>query len=162
MAGTPKTWSTTGDYTITLTSLANAAGREGGKGDFYSATYGLPEELEVRFETAVNATATQGNVVELWIGESDNATAGTDNPGNLTGADAGLSNPDELKLQCNLVGALALSNARTTSIQKQRFKYYPTARYLIPLVVNLSGQALHATAGNHKIVITPYYRQVQD
>lgn len=163
VAGTPKAWKNTGgDYALTLTSLADGGGREGVKGDFHDATYGLPAFLDVRFESAVGSAATNGRVIELWAGESDHATAGTDNPGNLTGADAGLSNPDELKLQLNPVGALALSNARGTNVQKQRFVYRPTCRYWVPLVVNKSGQTLSGTAGNHSITVTPYYWKVQD
>lgn len=161
--GTAKTWdSTPTTYAITLASLANNAGREGAKGDFQDGTYGNPELLEVLFVAAVGSAATLGLQVELYAGESESATAGTDNPGNLTGADAGLSNPDELKLQCNLVGALNLSNARGTNPQKQRFVYFPTQRYWIPLVVNKSGQTLSATAGNFSIVVTPFYREIKD
>lgn len=158
LAGTAKTWkSSAGDYAITLTSLANAAGREGAKGDFQDGIFGAPAFLEIRFESAVGSAATNGNVAELWIGESDNATAGTNNPGNLTGADAAVSNPDEAKLQCGYAGALCLSNALGTAVQKQRMTYYPSQRYIIPFVVNKSGQTLSGTAGNHTIVITPFY-----
>lgn len=161
--GTSKTWkSSGGDYAITLTSLGNGSGREGAKGDFYDATYGYPEILGVRFESSVASAATNGYQVELWAGESDSGTAGTNNPGNLTGADAALSNPDELKWQCNFVGALVLSNARGTNIQKQWFTYFPSMRYWIPLVVNKAGVALGSTAGDHQIVVTPFYRKIQD
>lgn len=156
--GTTKLWKASGgDYTLTLTSLANGSGREGDKGNFYDAVYGYPSYLAVRFESSVAVAATAGNQVELYFGESDSATAGTNNPGNLTGADAGVSNPDELKLQTFLVGGLTLSNARGTNIQKQDFMYVPTFRYLIPFVVNKSGQALGSTATDHVISVTPWY-----
>lgn len=158
-AGTAKSWiNTGGDYTLTLTSLANNAAREGAKGDLFVTGKGIPDFIEWRLESAVGSTATDGLQIELFVGESDSATAGTDNPGNLTGADAGLSNPDELKRQCTRVGALSLSNARTTSVQKQRFRSFPKCRYQIPLIVNKSGQTLSGTAGNHKLVATPYFR----
>lgn len=161
-AGTTITWvNSGGDKVLTLTSLADGSAREGDKSaTLVDGTKGMPELLEFRLETAVGSAATNGLVVELWIGESDSATAGTNNPGNLTGADAGLSNPDELKYQLNIAGALALSNARTTSVQKQRFTYFPTCPYIVPLIVNKSGQALSGTAGNHKLVMTPYYRKL--
>lgn len=161
VAGTACTWlNTGGDKVLTLTSLANAAAREGDKKDFYDATYGLPELLECRLETAVGSAATNGLAVELWLGESDSATAGTANPGNLTGADAGLTTPDEYKLQCTFAGALALSNARSTSVQVQRFSVPTTCRAVVPLIVNKSGQTLSGTAADHKLVITPYYRVI--
>lgn len=162
-AGTAVEWSTTGGKAITLTSLANGSGREGVKSDSWvDATKGKPEVVEVRFESAVAVAATDGSEVELYVGESDSATAGTDNPGNLTGADAALSNPDELKRQLVFVGSLVLSNVRGTNVQKQRFRFRPVCTYTIPLVVNKSGQALSGTAGNHKIVMTPYYRRIKD
>lgn len=161
--GTPVEWSTTGGKLITLTSLANNAGREGAKSaSWIDATFGLPEVIEIRFESAVAVTATQSAEIELWIGESDSITAGNDNPGNLTGADAAVSTPDELKLQCYWAGSIVLSNGRTTNVQKQRMFYEPVCEFSIPLVVNKSGQALHATAGNHKIIFTPYFRRVKD
>lgn len=164
VAGSTITWKNSGgDKTLTLTSLTNGSGREGDKSaTLVDGTSGMPEFLEVRFESAANATATDGTEIELYFGESDNSTAGTNNPGNLTGADAGLSNPDELKRQCNFVGSLILSNARTTSVQKQRFRYKPLCAYIVPLVVNKSGQTLHATASNHQLVVTPYYRKIID
>src|SRR4051812_20092213 len=90
VAGTPYTWqSTGGDKAITLTSLTNGSAREGDKsGSIVDGTKGLPEYVEFRLESAVGSAATTGKEINLFIGESDNATAGTDNPGNLTGADA--------------------------------------------------------------------------
>ena len=105
LMGTPVEYSTTGGKLITLTSLANDAAREGAKSaSWVDATYGMPELLEVRFESAVAVAATAGKEVELYIGESDHATAGTDNPGNLTGADALLTSPDELEASCTSSG----------------------------------------------------------
>lgn len=169
VAGAAKTWDSGGTTaTITLTSLANGSAREGGKLDFAASSVSgvtdgsLPEAVLVRLETAVGSAATNGFQVELYFGESDSATAGTNNPANLTGADAAVSNPDEVKLQASFVGGLNLSNARGTNVQKQWFRFYPGCRYLVPLVVNKSGQALSGTAGNHQIVATAYYRTQVD
>ncbi len=160
-AGTAKVWkSSGGDYLLTLTSLANGSGREGAKGDLYDATYGLPEYVEIRFESQMTSTPTAGNEVELWIGESDNATAGTDNPGTLTGADAAVSSPNAAKLQCVQAGSLVLM--ANTNVQKTRMVYRPACRYVIPLVVNNGGVAQGSTAGNHVLVFTPYYRRVSN
>lgn len=160
VAGTALTWDTVPTTkTITLTSLANGSAREGGKSaTLVDGTFGLPEFLEVRLESAV-AVAVTNTELELYFGASDSATAGTANPSNLTGADAGLSNPDELKGQSDFVGALSFSNARGTNVQVARFRYRPICAYFVPFVVNKTGQALTGTAGNHKIVVTPYYRR---
>ncbi len=162
--GTSITWAASGgDKAMTLTSLANDAAREGAKSaTLVDSTKGMPELLEVRFESAVASAATAGKEIELYFGESDSATAGTNNPGNLTGADAALSNSDELKHQCSFAGSLVLSNARGTNVQKQRLYYSPLQPYIIPLVVNKSGVALSGTAGNHSLVVTPFYRRAKD
>lgn len=158
--GTAKSWkSSGGDYAITLTSLANAAAREGGKGDLGSA---WARRWAVLFASSVASAATTGNEIELWWGPSFSGTAGTDNPSNLTGADAALSNPDELKAQSIFIGGLALSNARGTNIQKAYFEFYPPTRYGTPFVVNKSGQALGSTAGDHEVRLVPTEENVQD
>lgn len=164
VAGTAFTWkSSGGTYTLTLTSIANDGGREGVKtATLVDGTLGMPEILEILFESQVQAAPTNGKEIELWFGESDSATAGTNNPGNLTGADAALTTPDELKQQCNFAGSIVLSNNRGTNVQKQRFRYAPLQPYLIPVVVNKSGQTLGATAGNHVITVTPFYRKLAD
>jgi hypothetical protein len=161
VAGTPITWTSSGgDKVITLTSLANDAAQEGAKSaTWIDGTKGLAEVIDIRFESQVASAATTGKEIELYIGESDSATAGTNNPGNLTGADAALSTPDELKPQLVFVGALILSGTRGTNVQKQRFKFWPICAYTIPVVVNKSGVALGNTGTNHVIVMTPYYRR---
>jgi hypothetical protein len=164
VAGTPITWTSSGgDKVITLTSLADSAGREGDKSPtLVDVTLGLPAILDVRFEIQLNAAATNWKEVELWFGTSDSSVAGTDNPGNLTGADAAWTNASELRLQTDFVGALVLSNARGTNVQKQRFKFKPVLPYIIPGVYNVSGQAFSASGTNQKIVVTPYYRRLKD
>lgn len=164
IAGTPITWQASGgSKTLTLTSLANAAARQGVKSDsLLDGTFGMPEVLEVSFETKAASAVTNGLQTEIYFGESSSATAGTDNPGGLTGADAALSNPSEIKLQLGLVGALNYSNALGTGTQRQRFIYYPTCICIIPVVVNRSGQAFSSTPGDHILTVTPYYRRIAD
>lgn len=161
LAGSPQTWiNTGGTFVLTLTSLANGAAREGAKASFIDYNVGSPDFIDFLLESAVGSAVTS-TLLEFYLGQSNNATAGTDNPGNLTGADAGLSNPDELKLQCTRVGALVFSNARGTNVQKQKFRVWYPATYLIPLLVNKTGQSLSSTASNHKLTGTPYFRTVE-
>lgn len=158
--GTAKSWkSSGGDYALTLTSLANDAAREGAKGDL-GATWA--RRWAVFFTSSVGSAATNGKEIEVYWGPSTHATAGSDNPGNLTGADAALSNPDELKFQLLYLGSLALSNARGTNVQKQYFEFMPPTRYGTPVVVNKSGQTLGSTAGDHEVRLTPIEDLVQD
>lgn len=161
VAGTAQTWTSSGaDHVLTLTSIADQAVREGDKSSTWiDGTKGLPEYLEIRFESQVGSAATNGKEIALYIGESDSATAGTANPGNLTGADATVTSGTELINQLNFVGSLVLSNARGTNVQKQRFRYKPICAYTIPVVYNNSGQTLGSTGTNHVVAITPYYRR---
>lgn len=161
--GTSKTWiNTGGDKVLTLTSLANGSVRQGDKSaSVLHATYGRPEFLEFLFETACNVAGTNYNTVDLYIGESDSSTAGTNNPGGLSGADGALTNGTQLIWQLRQAGSLIVSNGAGTGVQKVRLRLmYPMQEYVIPVVANLSGQALHATASNHKLTMTPFYREI--
>lgn len=163
IAGTSITWiNTGGDYVLTLTSLGNNAVRQGDKsGSIVDGTYGRPEFLEFFLETACNVAGTNYTSIDLFIGESDSATAGTNNPGGLSGADGILTNGTQLVWQLRHAGSLSVSNGAGTNVQKARMRlYYPACAYIIPVVANFSGQALHATASNHKLTMTPYYREI--
>lgn len=159
-AGTTKNWlSSGGDYALTLHNKTNTTGQEGAKGDFYDATYGIPAFVEWWLEWSATSSPTAGNLVELYVGESDSATAGTNNPGTLTGADAAVSSIADYKYQLSFIGALRL--AASTSVQKTSMGILiPKRRYMVPVVVNLSGQTSTNTAGNFALKGTPWYRRV--
>lgn len=160
-AGTPVTWKASGgDKVLTVTSKTNNTAQQGDKSaSFADANGNLPEYIDFRIERQAGAAVTNGNYSEFYIGESDSATAGTANPGGLGGTDASLSNYDEVKLQLNYLGTFNWSNALGTNQQSQSFRYYPSKPCLIPIDINKSGQTYGATAGNHVITATPYYRQ---
>jgi hypothetical protein len=151
--GTPLTWKASGgDYAITLTSLANAAARQGAKGDL--GAY-WRRRWAIHLAASCASAPTAGNQLELWWAGSPSGTAGTDNPGAATGADAAFATPGEYKFQLMFVGALYLSNNLGTGIQKQQFEFFPRFRYGMPVLVNSSGVALGGTAGDHEIRLTP-------
>lgn len=163
--GTALTWkSTGGTYALTLTSLANGAARQGAKGDLAAgatpATWA--RRWGVVFKSAVAAAAADGGEIELWWGPSPTLTAGTDNPANMTGADAAMASPDSVKYQAQRVGSLILSNSLGTGIQTQVLTFVPLFQWGSPLVVNKSGQTLSATAGNHEVRLVPIDDVVQD
>lgn len=152
-AGTSLSWKASGgDYAITLTSLANAAARQGAKGD-------LGEYWRRRWSVLLAASCavapTAGNQLELWWAGSPSATAGTDNPGGASGTDASFGTPGEYKFQLHRIGFLYLSNNAGTGVQRQTFDFFPRFRYGMPVLVNSSGQALGSTAGDHEIRLTP-------
>lgn len=161
--GTSVTWSTSGTYALTLTSLADAAARQGVKGDLNDAAFGpIPEVLVVTLETKMAVAAANGTVIEVYAGQSNNAVAATANPSKLTGADAAFTTPAEYKKQLDPVGAMNLSNNAGTGTQRQQWRFYPTQRYWMPVVLNRGGQALSATPGDHTLTVTPYFRKIQD
>ncbi len=164
VAGTALTWQASGgDKVLTMTSLASGSARAGDKSaTLLDGTLGKPELLDIVLETKAGSAVTNGLQTEIYIGESSSATAGTDNPGGLSGSDAAYANPSEKKLQLNYVGGFNYSNALGTGAQRQRFTYAPLAICIIPVIVNNSGQSFSGTAGDHILTITPYYRKLAD
>lgn len=162
VAGTPKKWTSSGgDHVLTFTSVANAAGRAGDKcstNDILDATKGLAEVLEVFASCKVQVAPTAGLTVDVYLAFSDSSTAGTNNPGNLSGADAVLSNVDVLPLLV-FVGSIVLSNSIGTGVQQARFLLQPQDQFLIPVLVNNSGQTASATGTDAFVTITPWYQQ---
>lgn len=158
-SGTPKTWASTGGtYTITLNSKTTGVGQEGAKGDLFSG-FGMPAFIEWWLEWAASASLTSGSLVELWVGESDSPVAGTNNPGTLTGVDAAVSNIADYKFQLSRVGALRLYNV-TTAQKTSVGILVPKRRFMIPVVINLSGVTSNSTASNFLIKATPWYRKI--
>jgi hypothetical protein len=159
--GTAKSWKASGgDYALTCTSVTNGNGRQGDKGDLGA---NRARVYTVLFTSSVGSAATAGNEIELWWAPSTSGTAGTDNPGGLSGTDATFNTtPDEYKLQLIYIGSLILSNNAGTGVQKQYFLFSPPTRYGMPVVVNKSGQTLGSTAGDHTVIITPNEEAVED
>jgi hypothetical protein len=158
--GTALTWTNTGgDFALNAKALATAGVREGGKsGTLVDGTKGFPEVLEVIAETKLQAAPTAGNECPVYLAFSKSATAGAENPGGLTGADAAVGNADQLP-QLVFCGSIVLSNALGTGVQRQRFEVKPKAEYVIPVFQNLSGQTTSNVDGETKIVIRPWYRR---
>ena len=159
-AGTEISWKQSGGtYAISLASVANGGARQGAKGDLGSTWH---PHYVVLFSSAVAAAATSGRQIELYWAESPSATAGTDNPGNTSGTDSAYSNPDQYKYQLVFLGSLVLANAAGTDRQTVMLHLFPRCRYGFPVVVNDSGQTLHATADRHEIRLIPIQQAVVD
>lgn len=151
---TATTWTSSGgDKAITLTSLANTAGRVGASLDL-----GTPRArrvvitLQVKFGTA----PTDGTTVDLYLIRSNDNSIWD---GNITPSDAALSSADTLR---NLfyVGSLVCDNLTTTQVQS--FLVEIGQRYVAPVVYNNgTGQALSSTGTDHKVIITPIKDEIQ-
>jgi hypothetical protein len=159
--GSAITWkSSGGTYGLTCTSVTNNNGRQGAKGDLGANRARI---WDVLFTSSVGAAATAGSEIELWWAPSDSATAGTDNPGGVSGTDATFNTtPDEYKQQLVFVGSLVLSNNAGTGVQKQWLSFVPPCRYGSPVIVNKSGQTLGGTAGDHTLTFVPREEGIED
>lgn len=158
--GTAVVWANTGgDKAMNCRNLANAGIREGAKSaTLVDGTKGFPELLEITAETKLQSAPTAGNSCAVYLGFSSSATAGTANPGGLTGADAAVGNADQLP-QLTFVGSLILSNALGTGVQRQRFVAIPKAEYVVPVFQNGSGQTTTDADTETIITIRPWYRR---
>ena len=170
--GTPIVWADTTDFggspiartnQIDLTGVATAEAREGDKVDL-GATRAARYSVTLRVE--MDAAPTSGLVVDMYFGQSPSGTAATANPGGLTGSDAdytgtaGDSVGDSIK-QCTWVGSLPCTFDADTVIQQATWVFMPSERYVIPVVYNLSGQAMEGDAVEMSIIMMPLIDEIQ-
>lgn len=163
--GTTKTIRNSGgDAAITLASLANAAGRQSVKLDLGATRSAF---YDVYLDVEIAASPTAGNTIDLYWGPSINATAGTDNPGNMSGTDAAYagysSNLAATVPQLQLIGnAVVTAQATATAQHIYVGRFSPAARYGSLAYVNSSGAALHSTETNQAVRFIPVEGVVED
>lgn len=155
---TSKTFKSSGGTSaITLASLANNAARQSVKMDL-GAT--IAQLIGVRVDVEMAATPTAGNTIDFYWSPSSNATAGTDNCGNCTGADAAYTGysaniPDSVK-HLQYIGSHICTAQATATVQKSFIGVFiPPHRYGSLVVHNQSGAAFHSSDANCQIVLTP-------
>ena len=159
--GTAIVWTNTGgDKTMTLKNKADGVIQEGAKSaSLVDGTKGFPERLEITAETKLAATPTDGRECSIYLGFSSSGTAGNDNPGGLTGADAVVADADVLP-QLTFVGAIVMAGSLGTGVQRQVMVLKdPPKEYVIPVFQNSSGQTTSNVDGETKITIRPWYRR---
>ncbi len=158
----------TGDPTRTaqldLTSLANAAARQGAKQDL-GATWGQQYVLELQFEFDVVPTA--GTLVSVYLGWSISSTAGDFNPGNLSGADAAYTGynsniSDSVKQLSGPFNLVCADDGAAPSIQMAQIGIVtPQRRYVSPVVFNNSGEAGEGDAVEMYLSMFPLVPEIQ-
>lgn len=153
-----------GDAAISMASVANAAARQSAKLDL-GATRGAFYDVYADVEMA--ATPTAGNSVDLYWAPSVNATAGTDNPGNVTGTDAAYagysSNLTATLPQLQYIGSLTLTAQATATVQKGFVgRFSPAQRYGSLIVVNNGGAAFHTSDANVQFRLAAVEGVVED
>lgn len=160
-AGTPITWKGSGGtYAITLAALANNAARQGAKGDL-----GDPRAIdwELMAEIEWQSAPTAGVSVPIYWSSSPSATAGTQNSGGASGADAAYQAGNEAAFvqQLELVGIFVATGNGSGTIQNMKFVFRPDHRYGMPVPYNTSGQAFATSGTNIIFTLTPLAIQAQ-
>lgn len=150
--GTTLTWTSSGgDYAMDMSSLANAAGRAGGKVDL-GASHDKRYRAELQLD--FNAAPTAGKAVGVyWASSEDN----TDFDGEVTGSDAAYTDEYGLR-RMTLIGWLVASN--DTNPQYASWEFNAPSRYGAPVVWNDSGQALTSTGTDQVFKLTPLVQSV--
>ena len=145
--GTTLSWlNAAGDEIITLTSLADAAARQGEEHDFGAL---WPPLVRIELETIVAVGPTAGVPINVYWASSQD---GADYDGEMGAADAAVADINQL-LRCHFVGVLAADN--DTATIRGSWVFPLPARYGLPIVENKSGQALSAVAASHHVKVTP-------
>ncbi len=163
-SGTPIVWKASGgDYAMTMASIAVDAARQGVKGDL-GATRAARFAMTVRIN--MDIAITTSNIVEFYWSSSPSATAGTQNDGAASGADAVYTGSaggsvDETKMQLIWVDNLVLTPDADAVVQQKTFVFSPPHRYGMPILVNKSDQALEGDDDSHEIELTPIIDEVQ-
>lgn len=154
-SGTATVWTSSGgDKAMTLSSLANNAGRIGASLD-RGATRSRRMLFEMQLDFATSPT--NGTTVDLYlITSSDNSLW----DGGTAPSDAALTSADTLRNYV-YVGSLVCDNL-TTPNQRQTFEIECSARYIAPVVYNnATGQALTSTGTDQIVKMTPIIDEVQ-
>lgn len=175
--GTAIVWADTTDYVdptsggvltrthqIDLTSIADAAARQGAKADL-TATRARNYLMIAGIEWDVAPAS--GVVGSFYWAGSPEATAAQANPGGTSGADAaytgtaGDSLADSVK-QLEFVGDLICTADAATVVQYQTIGVLSNImRYGMPVFVNSGGQALEGDAVEMYIALLPLIDEVQ-
>lgn len=170
--GTQIVWADTTDFggspvartvQIDLTSVATTAARQGVKVDL-GATRAARYAVTLRVEYDVAPSS--GDICSLWWAPSPHATAGTANPGGVSGTDAdytgtaGDSLADSI-LQLALIGNLVCTSDVATVVNQQSFVFFPTERYGSIVVYNEADQAFEGDAVEMSIIFTPLIDEIQ-
>lgn len=158
-----------GDADLSMSALASGNAQQSTKLNL-AAAHGTNNTWEdtwvIRPIFDFSATQTAGNSINIYAGYSDSATAGTDNPANLTGAVGSYTGYSGGSLATGLyhLGNPIASVQVTGQAVKQTgpdFFFQPLGQYLMLVCDNESGTAL-ATSNNSEIWVAPVIAILED
>jgi len=173
---TPIVWAHTGEYNpaagviyalthdIDLGEVASAAAWQGVKADLGAARAAA---YRVRVCPELDVAPASGATIEVYFSFSNSATAGLDNPGMCTGADGtytgttGDSIADSVKQLVGPFVYVCTSDLAAISLPMDCGILYPTQRYVSPVIVNSSGQALEGDAIEMYVALIPIIDESQ-
>lgn len=151
-------------HQLDLTGVADGAARQSDKVDLGATR---AEVYEVLAAIEIAATPTAGEVIEFWWAPSMSGTAGTANPGGVSGADAAYagysSNMAAAIRQLQFIGDFVCTAQATGTVQIARVgAFAPKHRYGSIVVRNESGAALHSDAVEMSVLVSPLAGVVTD
>jgi len=151
------------DYDIQLANVADDAARQSVKADLGE---NRAAEYTVRAAFEFAATPTAGETVDLFWAPSHKSTAGTGNPGGVSGADAAYdgygSNLDAALEQLEFIGPFVATAQATPTVQVGEVGVFaPGERYGSLVVVDRSGAAFHSDDVESHVVFDPIVPEQQ-
>lgn len=151
------------DVQLILESVADAAYRQSTKFDFGE---NRAEFYNARGALEFAATPVAGERVLLYLAPSHSATAGTGNPGGVSGADSAYtgysSNAAAAVKQLLFIGVAIVTAQATGTVQILDFGLFsPPDRYASLVVLNDSGAAMHSDSVEMNIVFSPIVPELQ-
>jgi hypothetical protein len=158
---TARTWSDlSADELADLSSLASDGVVMGSYWDL--GTSPRADVYEVEFEVGGFATTpVVGEVVELWIAQS-NATTGFDGQPTTDPTDTVEGTMTIAQAEnCTFVCAARVYSTTAADVLQKRATVRLTGRYISPVVINRTADALISTTLLHQITITPIPQEGQ-
>lgn len=151
------------DVQLILESVADAAYRQSTKFDFGE---NRAEFYNARGAFEFAATPVAGERMYLYLAPSHSATAGTGNPGGVSGADSAYtgysSNAAAAVKQLLNIGIGIVTAQATGTVQIIEFGIFsPPSRYASLVVLNDSGAAMHSDSVEMNIVFDPIVPELQ-
>lgn len=163
-SGTPIVWGQAGAVLMGLTvtknmSLNGLVNGSGWNGVYADLGANWEQEYSVWVMAETGTAPVAGNVIEVYFSCSHTTTAF---PGKATGTDAAYSATPSVatnKLLLGLPVCLVTTADLNTELIQNAQKWFPTSRYVAPVLINSLGQALRAegTAANNTsgIIMVP-------
>ena len=152
---------TGGDKLFDFGGIVNSTGQCGAYLDLGASPRADVYELVVVLDGHASAP-TLDSVFEIFITES-NATTGFDGQLTTDPTDIaeGAVSLNQARMNCRFLGEIKTVSANAADILQKRFVFRTSARYIAPIILNVSGTSLKTTADSHTMTLTPIPQEGQ-